>query len=937
MSTRFYIALLVAITLAITATAYGLATIPKFIYHTSYMTYKGKKILVMYPEKALKKLHELQPGSVTIIPFVEETIVTENTKFTLYAVALRYGEGPISNYPLEFKVYCNNKLIVDRYVTTDKYGLAKLTITTPSKAGECWVDVCHNGQCVGEWWWMSYFAVTNALSIPPYFKETKDNIRRTYIALIKPVTGTPYNGILPITVSGKRETLYVKNGVTKISLDLHRLGSFSISYQGLDLLHYDVYPSLGTTMPTFDIWNFYGRTIKLMILLFNENFTALSGVVTLTVTVDFINGSLRTISNENVTVKNGIGFATITIPSELMKNITDLFVSVYYAGLWLGSFSVYLFSPPKPYRPPPPTPYISLNDYCSSNGVCTIDAYLYNGTKPMPNQTIWIYTSWGFETALKTNKSGEVFVKVRAPLRYFIGNYFIVVASRWTYTTDSILRWHNVNYYTNVTNNKIYIDLNTTEPTVLSYEKIAPPWLDTAKVIYTEILNRNTTIELPKYNNYGIYCVELYFSQWSAYLPYCYAVLPLKLIYETPSIEYTTSGPVLTFRVLNTENRTVPGAKVCVLAYYTADIPYKGKYVEASLQMMAKCGVTNNNGEVTIRLPKLNFSNARNVVLNYYAVASANGYISNFTSATVQIINVSLPDLTVENLTIVPRYPVNGDLVKAMFEICNIGTKNASDVEYQVLLNNEVINESTISLVAAGECIPVTVSLGKLSSGYYTVQVIVNPYNTIREVTTENNVAWQAVQVFSPSSCIIRILPSSIFANITMPLKVELYNCPWVKSINITLSLNGVPVKVKNVTAGPGVRCMNGSLSSVIKNNVIEIEVKGRKSCGNFTTVIAYVYVNASKTGTLTVKYAGSLMDAEGRIFKTKVQTSNITVKKVLECDFNLNGRLDVGDVVLLLRILVGKYHSIIPCDLNHNGRLDIGDAVLLLRKLASI
>ncbi|NPB00069.1 MAG: hypothetical protein GXO10_01720 [Crenarchaeota archaeon] len=57
---------------------------------------------------------------------------------------------------------------------------------------------------------------------------------------------------------------------------------------------------------------------------------------------------------------------------------------------------------------------------------------------------------------------------------------------------------------------------------------------------------------------------------------------------------------------------------------------------------------------------------------------------------------------------------------------------------------------------------------------------------------------------------------------------------------------------------------------------------------------------------------------------------------KVLECDFNCNGRLDVGDVVLLLRILVGEFHSNVPCDLNHNGRLDIGDAVLLLKKLVS-
>jgi len=929
---------IIAITLAATAISYGLITSSKLTYHTLYMIHNRRKMLIIYSRGTVKKVYELQPGNITIIPFVEEGVVTENTKFTLYAVALKYGEGPVSNYRIEFKVYCDSKLIVDKYAITDRYGLAKITITTPNKAVDCQIEVCHDKYCVGQSSLASsYFTVTDALSIPSYFSELKDSIIRTYVAVVRPVTGTPYSGSLPVTLwPNKRENLNVKNGVTKVRLDLHNLGTYSIFYQGIDFLDYSVYPSFGATMPS-NLQNFYGKVIKMMIVLYDDNFTAISGVVTLVASVTLINGSHRIIAKENITIRDGIGFATLRIPSELLKYMGSLSVSIYYEGQFIGSSLIYVLPSLKHHRPQPSTPQLYSYAYCSSRGLCSIYVYLHNGTRPMSNEKVWIYASWGYETTIRTNEKGEAMIKIRAPVRYFISDYFIVVASKWNYAIDTVSIGSNLLSNVELQNKNIIVDLYINGPIVLSYQKVTP-YETPIKVLYTEILDKNTTVELTRYNNYGEYCIFAYNTLWSIYQIYCYVVSPLKLIYKTPSIEYidlaaNTSSVTLTFRVLNVENKIVRGARVCVSAYYTAEIPYKGRYVEASFQTMTKCGITDGNGVAVISLPRPNISNARNIVLNYYAVASANGYISNFTYATVQIANVSLPDLAVKNLTIIPRYPVNGDLIKAAFEICNVGTKNASNVLYQVFVNGGLVNESTISLVAAGKCIPVTVSLGRFRAGLYVIEVIVNPYNTIREITRKNNIEVLIIRVIRTFGCSIMISPHSIPVNVTTPLRIELVDCPWVKSINITMDLTGVPTEVKNITAGPGLKYINGSLSKIIKNNRIEIRVKGSRSLGVYIATIAYMYVKGLRIGILTIRFRTSLMDAEGRIFKFGIMTTNITVG-VLKCDFDHNGRLDVGDVVLLLRILVGEFHSNVPCDLNHNGRLDIGDAVLLLKKL---
>ncbi len=66
------------------------------------------------------------------------------------------------------------------------------------------------------------------------------------------------------------------------------------------------------------------------------------------------------------------------------------------------------------------------------------------------------------------------------------------------------------------------------------------------------------------------------------------------------------------------------------------------------------------------------------------------------------------------------------------------------------------------------------------------------------------------------------------------------------------------------------------------------------------------------------------------------VTAYRVKLTQSMVCDLDHNGMLDIGDVILLLKALVGAYHGNVLCDLNHNGRLDIGDVILLLEMITA-
>jgi len=110
------------------------------------------------------------------------------------------------------------------------------------------------------------------------------------------------------------------------------------------------------------------------------------------------------------------------------------------------------------------------------------------------------------------------------------------------------------------------------------------------------------------------------------------------------------------------------------------------------------------------------------------------------------------------------------------------------------------------------------------------------------------------------------------------------------------------------------------------------------------------VKVNASKAGLALYWYNGTVWKMVARSNTTTItyeinstSTPNVSqlggtlfavAPPVLKGDLNGNGVLDVGDVVLLLKMVAeGKYDY--AADINDDGKVDIGDVVLLLKQIA--
>jgi len=110
------------------------------------------------------------------------------------------------------------------------------------------------------------------------------------------------------------------------------------------------------------------------------------------------------------------------------------------------------------------------------------------------------------------------------------------------------------------------------------------------------------------------------------------------------------------------------------------------------------------------------------------------------------------------------------------------------------------------------------------------------------------------------------------------------------------------------------------------------------------------VRINASKAGLALYWYNGTVWkmvarsDTDMIVYEiNSTSTPNVgqlsgtlfaVAPSVLKGDLNGNGVLDVGDVVLLLKIVAeGKYDYI--ADINNDGKVDIGDVVLLLKQIA--
>lgn len=125
---------------------------------------------------------------------------------------------------------------------------------------------------------------------------------------------------------------------------------------------------------------------------------------------------------------------------------------------------------------------------------------------------------------------------------------------------------------------------------------------------------------------------------------------------------------------------------------------------------------------------------------------------------------------------------------------------------------------------------------------------------------------------------------------------------------------------------------VRGNLVKIMKFRAC-IEGIGCYSASNITLPP----INISKPWLVIYARIGYSPICDHHTFFYKIKIFNIKISKIskiLECDFNGDGKLTLSDVILGLKALAGLYKPTVHCDLNHNGKLDIGDIILLLEKV---
>ncbi len=232
-----------------------------------------------------------------------------------------------------------------------------------------------------------------------------------------------------------------------------------------------------------------------------------------------------------------------------------------------------------------------------------------------------------------------------------------------------------------------------------------------------------------------------------------------------------------------------------------------------------------------------------------------------------------------------------------------------------------------------------TITLAPSESKIITIPVIINTtgIHTVTLLINGSTILSMKVTVGRRRICIIYIPNITMMYHETKMINIYLLNCTFASGIALKLHYNSTILKIVKIIPGMFVTLTSGIPEKAIKDDLISVVIAGTVPCNmqNITIVVLKVY--AKNYGSFTFSGEGTVSDINGNIYPAVIEGGHITVLKYLECDFNHNGMLDIGDVVLLLKVVLGLIKSPVPCDLNHNGMIDIGDVVLLLKKVLGI
>ncbi len=277
-----------------------------------------------------------------------------------------------------------------------------------------------------------------------------------------------------------------------------------------------------------------------------------------------------------------------------------------------------------------------------------------------------------------------------------------------------------------------------------------------------------------------------------------------------------------------------------------------------------------------------------------------------------------VPKIIVTVLKKVPKIVHVGEKVNIIVQLKNTGNATG-EAELKLTVNGMVVKTFNITL-EPGQTYVKDIVLMFNKSGTYEIMLYLNEtcifYETVKAV-------YYIITV--------RIPTVSTYVGNTFSVSVNVLNSSLtLQKVDLEVKYNTTMLELVNVSPG----ACGGSVSYSQVGSTISIEVTGTPlTCVGGRSLVT-IFFKAVKAGVSKIEANGTAVMTNGAIATIAPAEGLIKVSKYLECDFNHNGRLDIGDVVIALEILLGKRHSNVPCDLNHNGRLDIGDVVLLLMKI---
>ncbi len=194
-------------------------------------------------------------------------------------------------------------------------------------------------------------------------------------------------------------------------------------------------------------------------------------------------------------------------------------------------------------------------------------------------------------------------------------------------------------------------------------------------------------------------------------------------------------------------------------------------------------------------------------------------------------------------------------------------------------------------------------------------------------------------QPVSATKCVVILKPEYRTTTVGQTDTVHIYlkNCSDAAAVQIEISYNTYLAKVVKVVPGPFKELVEGLFTYSIKEGKVSIGIAGYKPCNSKNVLVADIILNMTHMGTLSLTGIAKVALPGGQLLVVPVNSTIIEITKYVECDLNMNHRLDIGDVVLVIKKALGLINNPVPCDLNHNGYTDIGDAVLLLKKVLGI